>query len=177
MIQDKFNHFLKTRQNLIFMYKKGDLSKSEYIEENYNLINSLGIKPFRKIDNVKKAIYNYQYYNVLAKYYRKLASQTPPHKVTHLEYAKKSDYFYDKKDKATESLLKLLDFKGVEAYFVKVSSPNLKKKLFEIVFTELDGIVLHSKNERILEMLRYEGVFKDDTVRKSVIDNYVNQKY
>ena len=56
MAADKFEQFLKNRQNLIDHYTKGDLSKDEFIEANYNCINALDIKPFQKVDNVKKAI-------------------------------------------------------------------------------------------------------------------------
>jgi len=44
-----------------------------------------------------------------------------------------------------------LDFKGIEAYFVKVKSKNLRKKLFEIVLLDYDNIILHSKSEAILK--------------------------
>lgn len=175
MPSNKFEVFLQNRQSLILQYNKGDLSKQEFIDENYRCIDSLCIKPFRKIDNVKKAIYNYQYYNVIAKYYQKKA---------HIMYKKsiKEDFmeisgrFYKKKDKTTEKLLKLLDFKGIEAYFVKVKSPNLKKKLFEIVLKDYDNIILHSKNQKLLKILKDEMVFTHE-VRKSLIDSYINQKY
>ena len=87
-----------------------------------------------------------------------------------------SNYFYSKKDNVTLKLVRFLDFQGIEAYFVKVRSKNLRKKLFEIVLKDHDGIILHSKNESILELLIRENVFTNE-VRCSLVDSYINQKY
>jgi carboxyl-terminal processing protease len=35
------------------------MTKDEFISANYRYINSIGVKPFHKVDNEKKAIYNY----------------------------------------------------------------------------------------------------------------------
>jgi hypothetical protein len=176
MALNKFEQFLKNRQNLIDQYTKGDLTKEEFIEENYACINALDIKPFQKIDNVKKAIYNYQYYNVLAKYYQKRAHDLNKRNLSREEFFELSNYYYSRKDNVTEKLLKLLDFRGVEAYYVSVKSPNLKKRLFEIVLFDYDNVILHSTSEIILNMLIYENVFIKEE-RKSLIDSYINQKY
>jgi hypothetical protein len=173
---NKFEQFLKNRQSLIEQYAKGDLTKDEFIEANYRCINALDIKPFQKIDNVKKAIYNYQYYNVLAKYYQKRAHDINKRNESREDFLELSDYYYSRKDRVTEKLLKLLDFRGVEAYFVKVNSPNLKRKLFEIVIKDYDNVILHSKNETILNMLIRENVFIPEE-KKSLVDSYINQKY
>lgn len=176
LVPNKFEQFLRNRQSLIDMYKKGDLTKEEFIEENYRCVNALGIKPFQKIDNVKKAIYNYQYYNVLAKYHQKRAHDMSKGYESRDDFLELANYYYSKKDQVTEKLLKLLDFSGVEAYFVKVKSPNLKKKLFEIVLKDYDNVILHSKSEVLLNMLKMENVFSTDE-RHSLVDSYINQKY
>lgn len=176
MAPGSFQKFLQNRQILIDHYTKGDLTKDEFIEENYRCINSLGIEPFKKIDNVKKAIYNYQYYNVLAKYYQKKAHDMNRRIEARNDYLEMADHFYYEKDRSTGKLLKLIEYAGVEAYFVKVKSPNLKKKLFEIVLKDYDNIILHSINERILSDLISENVFINEE-RKSLIDSYINQKY
>ena len=118
MVNNRFEQFLKNRQSLIDQYKKGDLTKEEFIEENFRCINFLDIKPFQKIDNVKKALYNYQYYNVLAKYYQKKAHDPKNGSSSRQEYIELADYFYSKKDRVTAKLLKLLDFTGIEAYYL-----------------------------------------------------------
>lgn len=176
MALNKFDQFLRNRQNLIDQYTKGDLTKEEFIEENYACINALDIKPFQKIDNVKKAIYNYQYYNVLAKYYQKRAHDLNKKNQSREDFFELSNHYYSKKDNVTERLLKLLDFRGIEAYFVKVRSANLKKRLFEIVLHDYDDVILHSTSQTILNMLKYENAFIEEE-RKSLIDSYINQKY
>lgn len=176
IVPNKFEQFLKNRESLIEQYAKGDLSKEEFIEANYICINSLDIKPFQKIDNVKKAIYNYQYYNVLAKYYQKKAHDLNRKNEARNDFFEQSNYFYSRKDDVTSKLLRLLDFRGIEAYFVKVKSKNLKRKLFEIVLKDYDNVILHSKSEAILNMLISEKIFINE-VRNSLVDNYINQKY
>lgn len=176
MIPNKFEQFLKNRESLIDQYTKGDLTKEEFIEENYKCITGLGIKPFERVDNVKKAIYNYQYYNVLAKYYQKKAHDLSRKVVTRNDYLETANSFYARKDRVTEKLLRILDFIGVEAYYVKVNSPNLKRKLFEIVLKDYDNLILHSKNEGIRRLLEEENVFFHEE-RRSLIDSYINQKY
>ena len=91
------------------------------------------------------------------------------------DYLEKSNYYYSKKDRATLTALRMLDYKDVEAYFVKVKSKFLKGKLFEIVIEEED-VILHSTSSLILKCLREEGVFHEES-RKSLIDDYVNHRY
>ncbi len=194
MIQNKFNKFLQHRQSLLFQYKMGDLTKNEFIERNFDTISRLGIKPFWRIDNTKKAIYNYQYYNVLAKYYYRQAMDFPKGSKQRGSLLSQSNDYYYEKDKVTRKLLKLLDVKNVEAYFVRVRSKNLQNKLYEIVISDpdvlyeintlsmryggmdADDLILHSKNPTILRQLKEEGVFLDEK-KKSVTDSYINQKY
>lgn len=194
MANNKFERFLKHRQSLLLQYKMGDLTKNEFIEENFNTIERLGIKPFSRVDNIKKAIYNYQYYNVLAKFYYRQSRDYPPGSKQRRYLLSQSESCYYEKDKVTMSLLKLLDYKNIEAYFVKVKSKRLKNKLFEIVIydpdalmeintlsipfggPEADNVILHSKNKTILKRLREEKVFRDEK-KRSVTDSYINQKY
>jgi hypothetical protein len=177
MKKDKYDLFFEHRENLIFQYKKGDLTKEEFIEENYYYIVSMDVKPFRKIDHMNKAIFNYQYYNALAKYYQRKAHTLPSHKYKLKdEFLEKSNYFYSKKDETTLNTLKLLDFNHISAYDVKVKSANLKNKLFEIVFNDYDHLIFHSTNPMIRQRLIDEGAFQEDK-KTSVIDSYINQKF
>lgn len=176
IVPNKFEQFLQNRNSLIEQYAKGDLSKDEFIEANFRCVNALNIEPFKKIDNVKKALYNYQYYNVLAKYYQKKAHDLNRRNQAREDFLEQSNYYYSKKDDVTMKLLTLIDFIGVEAYFVKVKSPYLKKRLFEIVLTDYDNVILHSINESILNRLKQENVFSNEE-RKSLVDSYINQKY
>jgi hypothetical protein len=136
----------------------------------------MNTKPFQRVDHIKKGLFNYQYYNVIAKYCQKRAHESPKNSLQKKDFIEKANYYYSKKDKVTMKILDILDFEGVDAYYVKVNSPNLKNKLFEIVLKEYEDVILHSKNEDIRNRLIEEGVFRDEKIR-SVIDSYINQKY
>nr|WP_252891411.1 DUF6648 family protein [Thermoclostridium stercorarium] len=131
---------------------------------------------------------------MLAKFYYSMARDFPDGSKEKASLIAQSNSYYREKDKVTMTLLKLLDFRNVEAYFVKVKSKKLQNKLFEIVIKdpdvlfeinalstpyggmESDYIILHSTNPFILKRLKEEGVFADEK-RKSLADNYINQKY
>ena len=70
----------------------------------------------------------------------------------------------------------MLEYQGVEAYFVKVKSKALKGRLYEIVIHDYQNMILHSTSESLLNKLREEGVFSEGS-RVSLIDGYVNQRY
>lgn len=190
---NKFDQFLKHRQSLLIQYKMGDMTKNEFIEENYRYMESLGIKPFTRIDNVKKAVYNYHYYNVSAKYWQWIARDSKNTEKERQAYLTESLNLYHKKDNATLSLLRLIDF-NAEAYYVRVKSHKLKDKLIEIVikdpdilleinaFHSLSGLndndylILHTKSIFVANALKVNNILEDDK-RKSLTDNYINQKY
>ena len=159
---NEIQKYFKYRQGLIDQYIKGDMSKREYLACNLEAVLALREKPFSIVDSLEKGLFNYQYYNALAKEHKK----TDP---------AKTDYYYARKDKATLSVLRILDYREVEAYFIRVRSPQLRGRLFEIIIVEYQ-MILHSANPEILERLRHERVFKEET-RQSVIDGYINQRY
>ena len=159
---NEIQKYFKYRQGLIDQYVKGDMTKREYLSRNLDAVLALRDKPFSIVDSLEKGLFNYQYFNALAKE----CKNTDP---------AKADYYYSKKDRATLSVLRILDFQGAEAYYIRVRSPQLKGRLFEIVIREYQ-MILHSANPEILRKLREEGVFVEET-RKSVIDGYINQKY
>ncbi|MBQ3616372.1 MAG: hypothetical protein II993_10315 [Anaerotignum sp.] len=167
--------YFKNRQCLIDQYTKGDMTKREYLRKNYEAVVYGDIGPFRNMDTVEKALFNYQYYNALAKENKTISTSRDMDYELKQDYIEKSNYYYSKKDRATLTALRMLDYRGVEAYFVKVRSKFLKGKLFEIVIAEED-IILHSTSPLILKCLREEGVFHEES-RKSVIDDYVNHRY
>lgn len=174
-----FDKFYQQRQSLIHQFKKGDITKKEYIEESYAYIQQMQIRPFKRVDNFDKSIYNYQYYNMMAKYSYLKAKELKKHDKhpeIYREYLEKVNYYYHKKDLSTLKAIEILDFYGVEAYYIKVNSSNLKDSLFEIVFKNYEQVILHSKSQWLLERLKEEGVFKEG-IRKSLIENYINQKY
>lgn len=177
---DVFDRFFAHRDSLILQFKNGDITKREFIEEHYYFIQRLNLKPFKnRIDSFEKGIYNYQYYNMIAKYCymrskdRKLVDK---HRQVAKKYGYKAGHYYRQKDWSTLKLLEHLEFENVDAYFIKVRSSALKDKLYEIVLKDYESVILHSKAEHMLKRLREEGVFIEG-VRKSLIDSYINQKY
>lgn len=174
-----FDKFFKHRSGLIQQFKKGDITKKEYIEAGFAYIHQEGLKPFKNVDSFEKAMYNYQYFNTMAKYYYlksndiKLSSKHPE---LHKEYLEKVDYYYRKKDQTTVKAIELLDYYDVEAYYIQVHSSYLKKKLYEIQFLDYPDYILHSTSEWLLSRLKEEGIFKEG-VRRSLIASYVNEKY
>ncbi|WMI81551.1 DUF6648 family protein [Anaerotignum sp. MB30-C6] len=167
--------YFKYRQSLIDQYVKGDMTKREYLQKNYEAVVYGDIGPFTNMDSIEKALFNYQYYNALAKEQKSISTTKDMEYELKRDYLEQSNYYYNKKDRATLAVLKMLDFRGTEAYFVKVHSKYLKGKLFEIVIEDED-IILHSTSSLILKCLREEGVFCEES-RKSLIDEYVNHRY
>jgi len=167
--------YFRYRQALIDQYLKGDMTKREYLQKNFDAVMNNDIGPFENIDTVEKGLYNYQYYNALAKE-MKTASTGDIDWEMKKDYRSRSAFYYHQKDTATKRVLNMIDYRGVEAYFVKVKSKALKGRLFEIVCRDCYGMILHSTNIRILEELRKEGVFLEGS-RVSLIDGYINQRY
>lgn len=190
---NKFDKFLRHRQSLLVQFKMGDITKNEFIEENFVYMESLGIKPFSKIDNIKKAVYNYHYYNVNAKYWQWVANDPKNTDKERRSCYSESFNYYRLKDQATLSLLRLVDF-NVEAYYVNVKSRLLKGKLIEIVIkdpdillevdayhplsgsTDTDYLILHTKSTTIAKALQENGILKENK-QQSLTDDYINQKY
>ncbi len=161
------------RQSLINQYVKGDMTKEEYLDSNLDAVLSLRDKPFRYVDSVEKGLFNYQYYNAMAKACKMEAKYSDEQR---LLIEDKMNYYYSSKDNATMKILKLLDYKNIEAYFIKVRSKFLRGRLFEIILKDYENMILHSQNEAILNRLREEGVFSEGS-KKSLIDYYINSKY
>lgn len=174
-----FDDFFDNRSSLIIQFGNGDISKREFLEYNFELVRRTNLKPFLKVDTYEKGMYNYQYYNVLAKYYNMLAKEirnTKKHHKYYSYYRNKGNNYYHEKDRAALSLLRLLEFKGIEAYFINVESRNLKNKLYEIVLLDYKEAIFHSKALWLLDILREEGVFIEEK-KMSLIDGYINEKY
>ena len=174
-----FETFFDNRSSLIIQYTNGDISKKEFLEYNFNFVQKMNVKPFSKIDSFEKGMYNYQYYNVLAKYYTMLARdirRSREHNKYYIYYKNMGKEFYHKKDKAILQLLKYLEFKNVEAYFIKVESKSLQDKLYEIVLLDYKEAIFHSKSQWLLRILKEENVFVDEK-KKSLIDDYINEIY
>lgn len=177
--RNAFEKFFENRSFLIQMYENNSITKREFLELNYDAIRKSAIRPFVKIDSFEKGLFNYQYYNSLAKYYKTLARELKTSKNFKRDkntYMNKCDHFYHLKDISSFKLIKFLEFKGVEAYFVDTKSSTLKGKLYEIVLTDFKEAIFHSKAEWLLDELKKAGVFLDGR-HKSIIADYINEVY
>ena len=174
-----FDLFFEEREALIYKFNKGDITKKEFIEEHYFFIRRLNLKPFKIIDSFEKGIYNYQYYNAVAKY-NKLRAKDKKLIEKHPELVKdilnESKTAYRAKDANIRKLLRFLKYENMEAYFIKSKSDYLDNKLIEVVLYDYAGVILHSISRGLLEELKREGVFHE-VRKKSKIDEYVNKKY
>ncbi len=178
-----FETFFDNRDSLIIQYTNGDINKREFLECNFDFVQNMNVKPFTKIDSYEKGMYNYQYYNVLAKYYTMLAKDIKRSrerdryfKKYYSYYLNKGKFYYNEKDKSTFQLLRHLKFKDVEAYFIKVESKYLDDKLYEIVLKAYRDAIFHSKSLWLLDILREEGVFIEGK-KTSLIEGYINERY
>jgi hypothetical protein len=161
------------------MFAKGDITKREFLIANFEFIQNMNIKPFTRIDCFEKGYYNYQYYNTLAKYYRMEAEDVKSrtaHPEIFDEYIRKSNHYYGQKDRTVLQVLKAIDFKNVDVYYIKVNSSYLKNRLIEIVFKDYDSVIFHTRSPLLVRVLEEEGILSD-VVKKSLIDLYINQKY
>lgn len=170
-----YQAFIDKRNSLIDKLDRGDLNKKEFLQENYHLLQRSSLKPFSCVNSYEKGIFNYQYYNVLAKYNHNKANECRNTK----NYAKLmnlKDNYYVQKDRALIGILSSIDYQDVEAYYIQIQSMRLKNKLFEINLLSYEKSIFHSMNLEILNILKTKGVFYD-TLRLSLIDTYVNENY
>lgn len=174
-----FERFFAHRSSLIMQYNNGDITKREFLQYNFDFMGQLNCQPFRKIDSFEKGMYNYQYYNGMAKYYRMLAREvknTKKHNRYYNHYLNIGNNYYREKDQSILGILRFLKFENIVAYPIKVDSKALKNQLYEILVTDKKEAVFHSKAPWLRNILREEGVFEEDT-KASVIDEYINERY
>ena len=169
--------FFLNRDELIDRYGAGRMSKTEFVEKNYQFMMDLQLPPFTGRLNYHQCLYNYQYYNIMAKYANLQAQDLEFFDPKAAETYKIEEFeYYRYKDEATLSLLQCVDFKNVEAYFMNLSSRRLSGRLFEIVFKDYERTIFHSMNSDILKKLRSNNVFSP-VYKDSVIHAYVNSVY
>lgn len=174
-----FEEFFENRSFLIMQYANGDITKREFLEGNFDYVQGMDVKPFSEIDSFEKGMYNYQYYNVLAKYYTMLSKDirnNGKHMKYYTYYKSMGNDFYHKKDRSILQLLGYLEYENVDAYFIKVESKFLRDRLYEIVLLDYKEAIFHSISYWLLDILRKEGVFTEGK-KRSLIEYYINEKY
>ena len=168
--------FFKKRNDLISELSQGKIDKIAFLEKNYELIQNLNMKPLLNISSLEEGMYNYQYYNILAKFFKQksqLYSNNKKKQKKYNENLMKSNNYYAEKDKYLFRMIDFLDKDSSEAYFIDMNSKRLNSSLFEIVVKDVEFAIFHSMNEKILEKLNEKNIFINET-RISKIDDYVN---
>ena len=171
-----FKRFFSHRNKLIENLDNKEIDKKDFIKENYELIYKIDMKPFANPNNYEKCMYNYQYYNILAKYFYNLSKKKGVNVKKQKLYKDKSRNYYNEKDKSIKNIIKILDKNDIEAYYVKSISKKLNEKLVEIHIKSFEKSILHTLNNEIINSLKEKGVFEDE-IRKSIIDEYINMDY
>jgi len=170
--------FFSHRAETIDALSKGEMTKKAYIAENCRFLQKLH-DPFSPMTSVAEAMYNYQYFNMMAKGYLMDADDCDKeerfarHKQSFLDSAHQC---YKDKDRATMRLLELHGAHAVKAYYVETESEKLRGKLFEIVIEDLEDAIYHSKSYKIKDWLKTAGVFLSG-LHPSVLESYINEKY
>ena len=174
-----FERFFENRSFLIAQLESGDLNKAQFLDANLDFLQRIGAKPFTKIDSMDKGMFNYQYYNIMAKYYITSAENIEKrgkHPKLAISFRNKAADQYHKKNITVSKMLKLVDYENVDEYFVKSKSKKLNDVLFEIVFYDYKEAIFHSTAEWLLSILKENGCFINGKY-KSLIDDYINTKY
>ncbi|VEJ35481.1 Uncharacterised protein [Aedoeadaptatus ivorii] len=174
-----FEHFLERRNALIAAYERGDLDKKEFLECNLRDLNNSNVRPFLVIDRLEKGIFNYQYFNALAKSYRMEARKARIKPRSNRKYCRclsLANKYYGKKDETILEILEFMEFREVYGYFVHCAGKNLDGRLFEIVFPAYPEFILHSTSKKIYDALLRNEAFLEETLR-SKIESYINDRY
>ncbi|WP_407654218.1 DUF6648 family protein [Anaerococcus porci] len=177
--KNKLISFNTWRKESIDLLTNKRIGKNEFLEKNYEYLKKLDLKPFSNISSVMEAIYNYQYYNIMAKRSNSLAfdiHNNPKKKKYYKNLINNRENFYHLKDIASLRLLELVEYSGIEAYYIKLRSKRLTGEIFEIVLKNHDKLILHSKSKNLLRKLVENNCF-DSEIKESKIDSYVNKSY
>lgn len=171
--------FIEKRNLYIDQLDEKEITKEEFLNLNFLLLDQLSMTPFLTISTYEQGLYNYHYYNTLAKYYNTRRNQIHSRNKkdrSYKELTNKCMNYYREKDRALGEILRIKNYKGVIAYYVKVFSTRLQReRLFEIYLEDEEKAIFHTFDKKILEGLKNHHCFLEEE-RISLIDNYVNNK-
>lgn len=174
-----FEIFVNNRAMLIEMLDEGKLDKREFLIQNVELMKRFSMSPYSSISSFEEGIFNYQYYNVLAKFHAMQLSELSGGKRAlrrERELQNKIGNYYREKDRATLMLLEWMKYEGVEAYYIVMNSKSLDGVLYEIYFSQFEMAILHSKSSEIKKRLEEHRAFSEEK-RISKISEYINSTY
>jgi hypothetical protein len=174
---EKLNAFETHRTFLIGRLEKGEIDKTSFIQMNHEYFEQIDHEPCEDVVSIEQCLYNYQYYNTQAKY-AKMQSMLLKYKdpFVAVDFRKQAEKIYRIKERVTEKMVEVCKDQKIEAYYITISSKSLKGKIFEIVFKDLDQVILHSMDQRVKKKLIQMNCF-DNRMKKSIIDEYINSLY
>lgn len=163
------------RNDYIELLDQGKITKQQFNDKNLDLFDRLNLRPFSVLDSFEKALFNYNYYNAKAK--QALGKSNRLREIGRLKQARKEEHIklncYEQKDIATLAMISLQNQEQIEAYPIRLHSRQLKDSIYEINFKDKEKVILHSKSEKIKDLLCEMGVFHP-VACDSLIHNYVN---
>lgn len=171
-----YEAFIDFRNMIIDRLEKNEITKEEFIIENYEYIKDFMVNPYEEVKTIKEGIFKYQFFNSNAKYCF-LKSHELEHKAPRRAYNYREDGFqnYRYKDNVIKEILELIAYKNVKAYFIEMDSEFLNGELYEIVLEDYNKVIFHTKDLLILNRLKNNKCFIDE-IRPSVISNYINSR-
>lgn len=182
---DYREHYLVRNKIIEYLHDK-QIDKREFIMRNLEMYEEVAfLRLPNKFESMEHALYHYQFHNVKAKYYKwQYMEQIDKNRIHALECKAKSDSHYELKEAVTLALLKQFLpmylketlHEKVSAYYLAMNSKNLNKRLVEIVFHDLDKVILHTLDAKVIGILSCHGVLEKEA-RDSLIDSYVNEKF
>lgn len=169
--------FYDNRDKLIDSLESGAIDKISFFEENLAFFKDQNFRPkaTEKL-TFDEAVIHYQYYNLMAKWHLMMADDYGMGRQDSDRERLKAGEYYTKKDLVSMQLVALSNYEGIKAYFIQMQSKSMEGELYEVYFTEVSRLILHSKDKRLLNRLKQAGVF-DENLQASAIDAYVNTRY
>lgn len=169
--------YLEFRNKCLDELTEGTLSKESFITTMFDFFNDHNLSAIKNVTSFDEALYNYQYYNVRAKMDM---MEFKDYEMRDLQYALscRDRAFEDYRQKDI-MILKMLDLEGyehVKGFFIKMNSVDLEGELFEVVFTDKERVIFHTKDRRILRRLRNNNCFNEE-LQESLISEYVNKSW
>lgn len=160
---------------LIQALEKGEIDKETFIQENYKLISDIKHVDL-EVSSMEEGLLKYHYFNTMAKMKMIEADEIEFRDPATYQRLKNMAYaYYQKKEQVTYAFIKYKDFKNMHAYFIDLNSKALNGSIFEIVLEDAAYAVLHSKDKKILNLLKKAACF-EECIKPSVIHTYVNTK-
>lgn len=169
--RDKLKRVLEERNRLIDRLDAAALTKQEFHSENYRSLQRWQMKPYPVIDSLEQGIYNYQYYNTLAKEAQRRAGLLADNKRKKL-LSDIRNYFHCKDD-CIRQMLAICADEPVESYFIVTESNMMRDRLLEIVFLKREKFILHTLDPQIVRSVKKMGIFLPG-IRLSKIHAYIN---